>query len=311
MTEHRSQPEPPILLAGPTAVGKSEVALCLAERIGGEIISVDSMQVYRGMDIGTAKPTEAERARVPHHLLDVVSVSESFDASRFEKMARAAVSEIQARGRVPIFCGGTGLYFNAFVHGVGNAPATDPALRAELQQLSLEQLLEELRRDDPATFERIDRNNPRRVLRAVAVLRLSGRSASEHRVSWQGAATPDPRHFGLEREPDDLRKRIDARVEEMFRLGLVEETKRLLVAGLAANPTAMQALGYRQVVEHLKGERGLTETIQVVKSRTRQYAKRQMTWFRGKMSLNWIHFRAEDPAETIVARIAEAADAAE
>ncbi len=303
MNEHLSRPEPPILLAGPTAVGKSAAALCLAERIGGEIVSVDSMQVYSGMDIGTAKPSAAERARVPHHLLDLVSVAETYDVSQFVKAARRAVWEIQARGRVPILCGGTGLYFNAFLHGIREAPATDSALRSELERIPLEQLLDELRTGDPATYERIDRKNPRRVLRAVAVLRLGGCSAAEQRPKWSATAQPDSRHFGVERDPSDLRRRIDTRVDEMFRRGLVEETQRLLAHGLEQNLTAMQALGYRQVVEHLRGQRDLADTIQLVKSRTRQYAKRQVTWFRRQMSLNWIRVPAEESPEQIAARI--------
>src|SRR5512134_1947307 len=148
---------PPLLVGGPTAVGKSEVALLLAEKLGGEIVSVDSMQVYRGMDIGTAKPSAAERARVPHHLADVVELTASFDAGQFAALARAAVAEIQGRQRVPILCGGTGLYFSAFLYGVGQGPASDSALRAELEQTPLPVLLAELAQKDPGTFTRIDR----------------------------------------------------------------------------------------------------------------------------------------------------------
>src|SRR5258706_9064770 len=161
----------PLLLAGPTAVGKSEVALRLAEKLGGEIISVDSMQVYRGLDLGTAKPSAADRARVPHHLIDVVDINEPFDAAKFVELARRAVAEIQARGRVPVLCGGTGLYFKAFLEGLGDAPPADPALRAELEAAPLPGLLRELAERDPASYEKIDRRNPRRVVRAVEVIR--------------------------------------------------------------------------------------------------------------------------------------------
>jgi tRNA dimethylallyltransferase len=164
-----------IYLAGPTAAGKSAVALALAERIGGEIISVDSMQVYRGLDIGTAKPAPEELRRARHHLIDVAGLEEGFDAAQFARRAGAAVAEIHARGRAPIFCGGTGFYFKAFLEGLGDAPPADAALRAELGALPLAELLAELEKSDPAAFQRIDRQNPRRVIRAVEVIRLTGR----------------------------------------------------------------------------------------------------------------------------------------
>jgi tRNA dimethylallyltransferase len=295
----------PIFIAGPTAVGKSAVALALAEKIGGEIISVDSMQVYRGLDIGTAKPTAAERTRVPHHLLDICDLHEAFDAAQFVRHAHAAVAEIQGRGRTPIFCGGTGLYFKVFLEGVGEAPPADEKLRAELEVLPLEKLLEELRERDPATFEKIDRQNPRRIIRAVEVIRLTGKKFSEQRAEWQaGESRGDdrtvqravPTIFCLTRSSDELRQRINVRVDEMFTRGLVDETRELLKHGMAENKFAMQAIGYRQVVEHLRGERGLAETIELVKIKTRQFAKRQLTWFRRHGSCHWIELQ---PGETV------------
>src|SRR2546426_317510 len=222
----RLPPPAPLLLAGPTAIGKSAVALLLAERLQGEIVSVDSMQVYRGLDIGTAKPTEAERARVSHHVLDVVELTESFDATKFVTLARAAVRQIQARGRLPILCGGTGLYFKAFLEGLGEAPPADAAVRTELEKTPLPQLLRELEERDPVMFAQIDRQNPRRVIRALEVIRLTGNPFSAQRAKWNRADTSRIRHpasriFCLCRSPEDLRARIDARVDEMFRPGLV------------------------------------------------------------------------------------------
>jgi tRNA dimethylallyltransferase len=291
-----------IYIAGPTASGKSAVALLLAERLGGEIISVDSMQVYRGMDIGTAKPGPQERARIPHHLIDVAEVRESFDAAQFMRLARAAEADIRGRGRLPIFCGGTGLYFNALISGVGEAPGSDPGLRAELEAAPMAALLDELAKCDPETYERIDRSNPRRVIRAVEVIRLSGRAYSAQRTNWKESSVGGL-WFGLLRERADLNSRIDARVEGMFSDGLVEETRELLKNGLDQNRTAMQAIGYRQVVEHLRGERDLQTTIDLVKQKTRQYAKRQLTWFRRQLKLNWINVAASSGAEEIVAEI--------
>lgn len=297
-----------VLIAGPTAVGKSEIALCLAEKIGGEIIAVDSMQVYRGLDTGTAKPTNAERERVPHHLIDVADLAESFDAAKFAALARQAVDEITSRGRIPILCGGTGLYFKAFVEGLGEAPPSDTALRAELEATPLEKLLGELLERDPDTFAKIDRQNPRRVVRAVEVIRLTGRPFSTQRAEWH--QSPRTRHhagrsFGFFRAAVDMRSRIDARVDQMFRHSLVEETEQLLERGLARNPTAMQAIGYRQVVEHLRGDRTLAETVELVKTRTRQYAKRQFTWFRKYASLEWIELTAGSPVNAVLERIAQ------
>jgi tRNA dimethylallyltransferase len=297
-------PPPPVVIAGPTAVGKSAIALALAEAIGGEVISVDSMQVYRGLDLGTAKPTVAERQRVPHHLIDVADLTESFDAARFVALARRACEDIRARGRVPVLCGGTGLYFQALGAGLGEAPPADAALRAELEATPRERLLAELRERDPATFANIDQKNPRRVIRAIEVIRLTGRPFSEQRARWERTASFTPHTFGFTRAPEDLRGRIAARVDEMFRRGLVEETRQLLTRGLARNPTALQAIGYRQVVEHLRGERPLAETIELVKTRTRQFAKRQLTWFRKYAALEWIELAPGTAAEEVARSLA-------
>ncbi len=332
------EPRPQTLcLAGATATGKSEIALALAERLGGEIISVDSMQVWRGLDIGTAKPGPAERRRVPHHLIDVAALDETFDAARFARLAHEAAREIRARGHLPILCGGTGLYFKAFLEGLGEAPAADAALRAELEAAPMAELLRELEQRDPATFAEIDRRNPRRVVRAVEVIRLTGRPFSDQRANWVDSpkshllsplkgervaegrvgesgepstfSGPDlecPVFFGIVRETGDLHGRINARVDLMFQRGLVEETRELLKHGLAGNRTAMQAIGYRQVVEHLRGERSLAETIELVKIRTRQFAKRQMTWFRRQAQVNWVNVQKDDTAGSTAARIIDA-----
>jgi tRNA dimethylallyltransferase len=286
----------PVLIAGPTAVGKSEVALRLAEQHGGEIISVDSMQVYRGLDIGTAKPSPADRDRVPHHLIDICDLTESFDAAQFARLAHRAVAEIQSRGRVPVFCGGTGLYFKAFLEGLGETPLADATLRAELEATPLEKLLAELRELDPAACEKIDKKNPRRVIRAVEVIRLTGKPFSAQRADWDSChVSPATCHFFcFSRSPAELHARINARVDAMFARGLVDETRELLKHGLAENKTAMQAIGYRQVVEHLRGERSLPETIELVKIRTRQFAKRQLTWFRAQKGAQWIELKPDD-----------------
>ena len=297
----------PLFLAGPTAVGKSEIALLLAEKIGGEIISVDSMQVYRDLDIGTAKPDAAERARVPHHLIEVVELTAPFDAAKFVALAQAAEKEIRARGRVPIFCGGTGLYLKALLDGLGDAPPSDAAVRRELEATPLDILLRELEQRDPATYARIDRQNPRRVVRALEVIRLTGKPFSAQRAPWPSRPTDHaPRLIGLQRATADLHTRIHRRVDEMFARGLVEETRSLLARGLEQNLTAMQAIGYRQVVEHLRGARSLAETVELVKIKTRQYSKRQMTWFRRQLVVEWISVEADADTAQLVAQVERA-----
>ena len=303
--------KPPIFIAGPTAVGKSEIALLLAEQIGGEIITADSMQVYRGLDIGTAKPSAAERARVPHHLIDICDLTENFDAAQFIRLAQKAVEEIQSRGHVPIFCGGTGLYFKAYLSGLGEAPGTNSELRAELESASFESLLHELRERDPEAYEKIDKQNPRRVIRAVEVIRLTGKPFSAQRAEWKSDSTIHGSRFTTRlycftRQPADLHARINARVDAMFARGLVDETRALLQRGLTDNQTAMQAIGYRQVVEHLRGERALPETIELVKIRTRQFAKRQLTWFRRQLDPEWMELKPEESLDSIAANLLQA-----
>jgi tRNA dimethylallyltransferase len=298
----------PVLIAGPTAVGKSEIALRLAGQLGGEIISADSMQVYRGLDIGTAKPSSADRARVPHHLIDICDLTVSFDTAQFARLARRAVAEIQSCGRVPILCGGTGLYLKAFLEGLGEAPPADAKLRAELEAMPLDVLLAELRERDPAACEKIDKRNPRRVIRAVEVIRLTGKPFSTQRADWNSChSSSAPCHFFcFSRSTADLHARINVRVDAMFARGLVNETRELLKHGLAENKTAMQAIGYRQVVEHLRGGHPLPETIELVKIRTRQFAKRQLTWFRAQKGVLWIEMKPDDPPEKWLPEISRA-----
>lgn len=294
----------PLFLAGPTAVGKSDIALALAAKIGGEIISVDSMQVYRGLDIGTAKPDAATQKQVPHHLIDVCELTETFDAAKFVELANQAVAEIRSRAKTPIFCGGTGLYFKAFLDGLGDAPPADAKLRAELEAAPLAQLLEELRERDPNAYEKMDRQNPRRVIRALEIIRTTGKPLATAQADWARATNHASRTAltFFVRSTGNLRQRIDSRVDQMFQRGLVDETRELLKQGLAENRTAMQAIGYRQAVEHLRGERSLAETIELVKIRTRQFAKRQSTWFRRHALCKKVELKPEETVDEIVAR---------
>jgi tRNA dimethylallyltransferase len=326
-----ARPPAPLAIVGPTAGGKSDLALALAERVGGEIVSVDSMQVYCGLDIGTAKPTVAELARVRHHLINVAELTEAFDAARFLALAEAAEQDIRARGKVPIYCGGTGLYLKVLMEGLGEAPPSDDAIRAELEAAPLAELLRELEAKDPVCFAVIDRKNPRRVVRALEVIRVTGRPFSAQRAEWtprrpdlqlgesedpvapaasavSPAAGSEPRLtlIGLRRSPEDLHRRIGQRVDAMFAAGLVEETRQLLKKGLEQNRTALQAIGYRQVAEHLRGERGLKETVELVKTKTRQFAKRQMTWFRNQLPVQWIDVEPRVDVANLAAQLTAA-----
>ena len=225
------------------------------------------------------------------------------------------MEEIQSRNKTPIFCGCTGLYFKAFLSGLGEAPATNPELRAELEAASFEALLRELRERDPAAYEKIDKQNPRRVIRAVEVIRLTGKKFSEQRAEWKAqCALPIKTNFYcFTRTPADLHARINARVDAMFaRRGLVDEDARsLLTRGLEQNKTAMQAIGYRQVVEHLRGERPLADTIELAKSRTRQFAKRQLTWFRRQLDPEWIELKPDESLENCVRKFTRASNISE
>ena len=278
---------PPLFLAGPTAAGKSALALRLAEELGGEIVSVDSMQIWRGLDIGTAKPSLRQRDAVPHHLIDVVDLHQTFDAQKFVEEAEDAVRKIRGRRRRPVFCGGTGFWFKAYREGLDALPPRQPALRRELEQLPTEQLWEELRDADPPLFARIDRHNLRRVIRALEIIRLTGKPASQQRRKWT-APTVELPLIVLYRAAASLRERIDRRVDAMFRQGLIEETRSLMAKGLANHPAASRALGYRQVIEHLNNPGPLAETVTSIKTKTWQFARRQLTWYRKQPGTVWL-----------------------
>ena len=302
-----------IFLAGPTAVGKSAVALQIAEREDAEIISVDSMQVYRGMDIGTDKPTLEEQSRVKHHLIDVVEIVEPFDAARFVRLARKAATEIRSRGRLPIFCGGAGLYFQAYLEGLGKSPPRDAKMRAELDKISLQELISELEKKDPRTAERIDKKNRRRLVRAIEVIRITGEPFSEQRACWNARkgvketnneeSTERGLFVVLQRSREELNCRIEQRVDRMFKRGIVEETKNLMQDGLRDNLTAMQAIGYRQVAEFLDGGPSLEETIKTVKQRSRLYAKKQIAWFKKQQGVRWMDVGEGIEKDAVVEKI--------
>lgn len=289
-----------IVLCGPTAAGKTAVGIALARELGGEIVGADAMQVYRRMDIGTAKPTPAERALVPHHLIDVVEPDEPFDAARYAALARRAVADIRRRGKVPLVVGGTGLYIKALLHGIFPGPAGDPAVRlrlaAELAARGVEALHARLAHGDPETARRLHPRDTARILRALEVLETTGRPISAFQQAHRFADSPYASLIlGLEIERPLLYARIDRRVEEMLAAGLEEEVRGLLAAGFSPRLKPMQSLGYRHVAAWLGGRLSREEAVRTMKRDTRRYAKRQMTWFRATAGIRWFA-PAEFPA---------------
>ncbi len=284
-----------IAVVGPTAGGKTSLALALAARLGGEIICCDSMQIYRGMDIGTAKPTPEERARAPHHLFDFADPFVPFSAADYAPLAMAAAEDITSRGHLPIFCGGTGLYLDAVrtLRHAGEAPPPDPALRETLMRGTEEEagrvaLWERLRAVDPVAAEATHPNNIRRVVRALEVYLTTGKTKTElDAVANQINPALDLTIIGLFYESRELlHTRIHARVDAMLEAGLEAETRRLADSGVfRANATAAQAIGYKELLPYLAGDISLDAAVEQLKTATRRYAKRQMTYFRAMQGL--------------------------
>lgn len=281
-----------VVIVGPTASGKSDLALRLAERFAGEIVNADSMQCYRGMDIGTAKPSVVERQALPHHLFDIVAPDEEFTAADYSRLARGVIAGIAARGRLPIVVGGTGLYVRALLSGLAESPGADHQAREEYRLLAEREgnaaLHAVLQRLDPLAAGRIHPNNRVRVIRALEVFGQTGCSITE----FQQQHGFRPRwcrylKIGLTAERDRLYEQIDRRVERMIAQGLVAEVEALTAAGYHAGLKSMAAIGYREVGTYLAGGASLAETTELIKRNTRRYAKRQLTWFNGEDDIVW------------------------
>ncbi|HPW18337.1 MAG TPA: tRNA (adenosine(37)-N6)-dimethylallyltransferase MiaA [Candidatus Aminicenantes bacterium] len=288
-----------VIVLGPTAVGKSRAAVELALRLGGEVVSGDSIQVYRGFDIGTDKPSLEARRGVPHHLIDIAGPEVQFTAADFVREALAAAGGIAARGRLPIVAGGTGLYIKALCDGLFPGPGRDPVLRAALEaeakELGLETLFRRLEAVDPEYARKVRGRDRVRIIRALEVHAATGRPISEHfRATESPVKGRTVVRIGLRLEKDELARRIDARVDRMFALGLVDEVRALLDRGVPATAPPFRALGYSHVLRLLRGETGLDEAVALTKADTRRYAKRQMTWFRKMAGVVW--FPPDDAA---------------
>ena len=284
-----------LVIVGPTASGKTRMAVELAKAHNGEVVSADSMQIYRRMDIGTAKPTAEEMDGIPHHMIDVADPEEDFSVARYVELASACVDDILARGKLPIVAGGTGLYVDSLLSGRTFAAfSPESALRKELEEELAERggeaMLEELSRVDPEAAARLHPNDHKRIVRALEVYRSTGKTISEHNRETQ--ALP-PRYEALTiglnfQDRADLWARIDARVDQMAADGLEREVRELLSSGLSPRCTAMQAIGYKEFVAAVEGDMTWREAEELVKLRSRQYAKRQLTWFRRNPEAHWL-----------------------
>ena len=294
-----------ICIAGPTASGKTALSIALAKELNGEVVSCDSMQIYKRMDIGTAKPTKEEMGDIPHHMIDICEPDEDFSVSRYCEMATPIVDDIVARGKTAIIAGGTGLYMDSLIRGNDFAPfpATGHRERLEsrLETEGLEPLIAELQAVDPESVTRAQ-NNPRRIIRALEVWLETGETITSHNLRTQ-AIPPryNPVWFALEDENrQDLYDRIDRRVTAMLEQGLVEEIKSLLASGISADCTAMQAIGYKEFIEALDSRCTIEEAADRVRQSSRRYAKRQLTWFRRNPAMNWLRRKPGDTTAEIL-----------
>ena len=291
-----------VVIAGATATGKSAISVELAQKIDAEIINADSMQVYRGMDIGTAKISVSERQLIPHHMLDVLDVSQDSTVAWFQDEARKLIYEIHSRGKSVVIVGGTGLYIKSVIDEL-NFPDTDPMVRhtlnKEAEEQGIDAMFARLEKLDPAAAIAIDRANLRRIIRALEVIEITGKPFTANLPREASVRYPAARQFGLVMDRDQLSERIDQRVNQMFENGLVAQVQKLVDPGLLQGRTAQRALGYSQVLAHLKGEVSLDAAIEETKRATRQYARRQETWFSRDSRIKWISPR-QDRLETIM-----------
>lgn len=295
-------------ITGSTASGKSALGVQLARELNGEILSLDSMAIYRHMDIGTAKPTLAEQGGIPHHLIDILDPHEEFSVAQYLALAQATVNDIRARGKTPIFVGGTPLYLKTLLRGFFEGPPADWRLREELEEearaKSWDTLFTRLEQVDPAAAARIERNDQRRIVRALEVYELTGKPLSDLQREFE-RETPaaELRAFILDWPRPIMHQRINARVEQMIAAGLIAETEALLKLPHGLGRTALQAVGYAEIREHLSGQKTLNEAIMRIQARTRQFAKRQMTWFRSLGELRWITMNESGSTTAILADI--------
>ncbi len=297
-----------ILILGVTASGKGTLAFELARHLHGEIVSIDSMKVYRHMDIGTAKPPLERRRQVPYHMIDVVEPSESFSAGLFLEKALPLMEQIDRQGRPIVAVGGTALYIKALLYGLFDGPAADPSIRDELRQSArdggLEGLYKELSQVDPEAAGRIHSNDAKRIIRALEVFRLTGEPISRLQGQFNSnKSLEDWTMIGLKREKIEENRRINLRVKRMMESGLVEEVKTLLSESRPLSPQARSAIGYAEIIDHLNGLIGLDEATELIKKNTRRLAKGQRTWFKTFKAVHWLELQPDEPPEQTLERV--------
>ena len=298
------------LILGVTASGKGRLAFDLAQSTGAEIISIDSMKVYRRMDIGTAKPSQERRERIKYHLIDIVEPSDSFSVGIFHEKALETIKQILARKKPVIAVGGTALYIKALLYGLFDGAGSDELIRTELKNRQkaegLEKLYLELTKIDPEAAERISRNDARRIIRALEVYQLTGKPISSFQKQW---AAPEPKHdwtiIGLRRQKEDASGRMNKRVKKMITDGLVDEVKSLLSEEEPLSKQAGAAIGYAEIIEHLNGKINLEDAIEQIKINTRRFAKQQRTWFKTFKNIHWLDIEPDEPPEQILTRAKE------
>ena len=295
-----------ICIAGPTASGKTALSIALAKQLDAEIISCDSMQVYRYMDIGTAKPSLEEREGIPHYMLDVAEPNEAFSVSRYCEMATPILEDILSRGKTAIIVGGTGLYMDALIRGNAFAPYPATGRREELEAIAategIEKVIEMLRKVDPESADRLHPSDQKRIIRAMEVYLETGKSITQHNLDTQ-AVPPrfEATWFALQDENrQDLYHRIDSRVDKMLEMGLLQEIKNLFQMGISEKATAMQAIGYKEFVDYLAGNCSLQEACAQIQQSSRHYAKRQLTWFRKNPKIHWLTRKPGQTTEEIL-----------
>jgi tRNA dimethylallyltransferase len=292
-----------IVICGATATGKSDLSISLAQKIDAEIINADSMQLYKGMDIGTAKISTEEQRGIPHHMLDLLEVNQDANVAWYQDKARSVISDIHARGKDAIIVGGTGLYIKAILDEL-NFPDTDPVVRAELElefaTKGIAPLFERLEKLDPAAALAIDKANSRRVIRALEVIKITGKPFTANLPREESSRYPYAKQFGLVMDRDSLSERISLRVDRMWEKGFVQEVEKLLTAGIMQGTTAQRALGYAQVIAQIEGKVTQEEAQEETKRATRQYARRQETWFSRDERITWI-----SPLQNSLERILE------
>ena len=297
-----------ICIAGPTASGKTALSIALAKELGGEIVSCDSMQVYKRMDIGTAKPTAEEMESIPHHMLSVAEPWEDFSVGKYCDMATPIVDDILARGKTAIIVGGTGLYMDALIRGNAFAPCPSTGCRERLEKLAseegIEAVIQQLREVDPESAQRLHPSDQKRIIRAIEVYLETGKTITQHNLETQQIPPRyNPVWFALEdADRATLYARIDFRVEEMLRQGLLEEIKSLLAEGVPEKCTAMQAIGYKAFVDALAGRSSIETATELVQQASRKYAKRQLTWFRRNPAIHWLRRESGEGTSEILSK---------